>query len=162
MTVFFRTRYASLCTPLTWHRKLFYLLSHSTDSTSNRVQVKLFLWAPRHKGVLWSRVIAPYTLNLGTRWRWVVSFTHWLLYPQRKSPWYPLDRRLGEPQSRSGRGGVEKSSQPLTGLEPPIMQPVVQRYTSELPRLLIVCRGRGNRPGAHFCVCFRLHSIHMH
>jgi hypothetical protein len=26
---------------------------------------------------------------------------------QRKSRWYPLDRRLGGPQSRSGRGGEE-------------------------------------------------------
>jgi hypothetical protein len=25
----------------------------------------------------------------------------WPLYPQGKSPWYPLDRRLGGPQSRS-------------------------------------------------------------
>jgi hypothetical protein len=24
--------------------------------------------------------------------------------PQGKSPWYPLDRRLGGPQSRSGHG----------------------------------------------------------
>jgi hypothetical protein len=29
------------------------------------------------------------------------------LYPQEKNPWYPLDRRLGGPQSRSGRGGEE-------------------------------------------------------
>jgi hypothetical protein len=38
--------------------------------------------------------------------------------PQGKSPWYPLDRRLGGPQSRSGRGVKEKNSQPLLGLEP--------------------------------------------
>jgi len=31
--------------------------------------------------------------------RWVVSFTPRPLYPQGKSPWYPLDRRLGDPQS---------------------------------------------------------------
>jgi hypothetical protein len=55
----------------------------------------------------------------------VVSFTPRLLYLQRKSLWYPLDRRLGEPQSRAGRGGEEKNSQPLLGLEPPIMQPVL-------------------------------------
>jgi hypothetical protein len=42
------------------------------------------------------------------------------LYPRGKSPWYLLDRRLGGPQSRSGRGGEEKNSQPLPGLEPPI------------------------------------------
>jgi len=28
---------------------------------------------------------------------------------------------LDGPQSRSGRGGEEKNSQPLTGLEPPII-----------------------------------------
>jgi hypothetical protein len=40
------------------------------------------------------------------------------LYPQGKSPWYPLDRRLDGPQSRSGRGGVEKNSQLPPGIEP--------------------------------------------
>jgi hypothetical protein len=40
------------------------------------------------------------------------------LYPRGKRPWYPLDRRLGGPQSRSGRGGEEKNSQLLLGLEP--------------------------------------------
>jgi hypothetical protein len=45
----------------------------------------------------------------------VVSSTALPLYPQGKSPWYPLGRRLGGPQSRSGRGGEEKNSQPLPG-----------------------------------------------
>jgi hypothetical protein len=45
-----------------------------------------------------------------------------------------LDRRLGGPQSRYGRGGEEKNSQPLPGLEPPIIQPVAQRYTTELSK----------------------------
>jgi len=40
------------------------------------------------------------------------------LYPQGKSPWYPLDRRLGGPQSCSGHGGEEKNSQPPPGIEP--------------------------------------------
>jgi hypothetical protein len=48
----------------------------------------------------------------------VVSFTPRPLYPQGKSPWYPLDRKLGEPQSRSGRGGEEKNSQPPPAIEP--------------------------------------------
>jgi hypothetical protein len=30
------------------------------------------------------------------------------LYSQGRSRWYPLDRRLGGPQSRSGRGDEEK------------------------------------------------------
>jgi hypothetical protein len=54
------------------------------------------------------------------------------LYPQGKSPWYTSDRRLGGPQSRSGRGGEEKSSQPPLGLEPPIIQHVAQRYATDL------------------------------
>jgi len=46
----------------------------------------------------------------------VVSFTHLPLYPQGKSPLYPLDRRVGGPWSRSGRG-EEKNSQPAPGIE---------------------------------------------
>jgi hypothetical protein len=61
----------------------------------------------------------------------MVSFTPRPLYPQVKSPCFLLDRGLDGPQSRSGRGGEEKNSQPLLGLEPPIIQPVAQRYTTE-------------------------------
>jgi hypothetical protein len=57
------------------------------------------------------------------------------LYPRGKSLRYLLDRRLGGPQSRSGRGGEEKNSQPLSGIEPPIIQHVAQRYTTELLHL---------------------------
>jgi hypothetical protein len=44
----------------------------------------------------------------GTSWRWVVIFTPRPVYPRGKSAWYPLYRRLGGPQSRSGRRGEEK------------------------------------------------------
>jgi hypothetical protein len=44
------------------------------------------------------------------------------------------DRRLGGPQNRSWHRG-EKNSQPLAGLEIPIMQPIAQRYTTKLSRL---------------------------
>jgi hypothetical protein len=71
-------------------------------------------------------------LDLGTRWRWVVSFTLRPFCPHGKSPWYPLDRRLGGPQSRSAGGGEEKNSQPLPELEPPIIRLVAQHYTTEL------------------------------
>jgi hypothetical protein len=47
----------------------------------------------------------------------VVSFMLRLLYPQGKSPYYTVDRRLGEPRSPSGRGGEEKNSQPPPGME---------------------------------------------
>jgi hypothetical protein len=51
----------------------------------------------------------------------VVSFTPRPLYSRRKSPRYPLDRRLGGPQSRSGRSRKEKNSQPPppAGVQPP-------------------------------------------
>jgi hypothetical protein len=70
--------------------------------------------------------IAPRSLDLGTRWRWVDSFTPQPFYPQEKKPRYPLDRRLGGPQSRSGHGGEEKNSQPRRESNPstPIVQPV--------------------------------------
>jgi hypothetical protein len=47
------------------------------------------------------------------------------LYTQGKSPWYPLDRRLGGPQSCSGRGGEEKNSQSSPGMEPENRSPVL-------------------------------------
>jgi hypothetical protein len=51
--------------------------------------------------------IAPHILNLDTRWRWVVSFTtRPLNLGERRR--YALDKRLGGPQSRSGRGGEGK------------------------------------------------------
>jgi len=36
--------------------------------------------------------IVPRILDLGTRWRWVASFTPRPLYPQGKIRWYPLER----------------------------------------------------------------------
>jgi hypothetical protein len=57
-------------------------------------------------------------LDLGTSWRWVVSFTPRPFYPREKSPWYPLDRRLCGPRSRSGRRGEEKVLDP-TGTRTP-------------------------------------------
>jgi hypothetical protein len=49
--------------------------------------------------------------------------------PPGKEPLVPIDRRLSGSQSRYGHGGEEKNSQPLPGLEHPIIQPVAQRYT---------------------------------
>jgi hypothetical protein len=61
-----------------------------------------------HKRVWGSGCIGPRFLDLGTSWRWVVSFTLRSLYHRGKSPRYPLDRMLGGSQSRSGRRGEEK------------------------------------------------------
>jgi len=67
--------------------------------------------------------IAPRILDLGTRWRWVGSFMPQTLYSKEKRPWYPLDRRLGGAQNRSGRGSEEKNSQSLRGLETQLSSP---------------------------------------
>jgi hypothetical protein len=48
-----------------------------------------------------------------------------LLYSRWKSPQYPLDRRLGGPQSRSGPRREEKILDPY----PSVVQPVASRYT---------------------------------
>jgi hypothetical protein len=61
----------------------------------------------------------------------VISFMPRPLYPQGKSAWYTLHRRRGGLQSRSGH---KKNSHPLPRLEPPIIQLLAQRYTTELSR----------------------------
>jgi hypothetical protein len=75
--------------------------------------VPVLNWAPCHEGVLAER-----------KYRSKHSLTSALdgggqlpglgrLNPTKRAGgthWYPLDRRLGGPQSRSGRGGEEKSS----------------------------------------------------
>jgi hypothetical protein len=82
-------------------------------------KVSPVLWTEHHamKAYWGSGGIAPRTFDFGTRWRWVVSFTPRPLYPQGKTFLYPLDRRLGGPQSRSGRGGEEKNSKFPSGME---------------------------------------------
>jgi hypothetical protein len=67
----------------------------------------------------------------------VVSFTPQLLYPQRTSSWYPLDRRLGGPQSQSGCSGEgKKIPSSYQDSKPLIIQPVAQCYTTKLSWLL--------------------------
>jgi hypothetical protein len=78
------------------------------------VKVRLSLCLTKHhamKACWGSGSVAPRILDLGTSRRWVVSFTPRPLYPQGKSPWYSLDRRLGGPQSRSGWVFLKSSKQ---------------------------------------------------
>jgi hypothetical protein len=67
--------------------------------------MKTYHWLIKHRTMktYWrSEGMAPRILNLSTRWKWVVSLTPRSLYPLGKSPWYPLDKMLGGPQSRKG------------------------------------------------------------
>jgi hypothetical protein len=50
-------------------------------------------------------MLDPHFLDLGTSWRWVVSFAPLPLYSRGKSHWYPFNRRLGGAQSRPGQRG---------------------------------------------------------
>jgi hypothetical protein len=47
----------------------------------------------------------------------VVRFTPRPLYPRRKSPLYPLERKMSEPESSPGRCAEEKHPLPLPGIE---------------------------------------------
>jgi hypothetical protein len=78
-----------------------------------------------------SGCIDPRFLDLGTSWRLMVSFKPRPLYPRGKSHRYPLDRRLGGPQSRSERH-EEVNILALIGdskSDPLVAQPVASRYT---------------------------------
>jgi hypothetical protein len=65
-------------------------------------------------------------IDLGTSWSWVVSFTLLSLYPQGNSHSYPLDSRLGCPQSRSG---LHSWSYLDSNSTTSVIQPVASRYT---------------------------------
>jgi hypothetical protein len=70
----------------------------------------------------------------------------------RPERFIPSERTPGGPQSRSGRGGKEKISEPLPRIEPPIIQPEGQRCITEVFR--------------HLCERWVLHwkpqNIHKH
>jgi hypothetical protein len=52
-----------------------------------------------------------------TRLRWVFRMTFLPLYPKPKGYQYHFNRRLGGPQSLSGRSGKQKNFIPLLGFE---------------------------------------------
>jgi hypothetical protein len=90
----------------------------STQFISVKVKLSLCLTKHHAMNTYWGNGdTAPRILRPGTRGRWVISFTTRPLYTQWKNPWYPLDRRLGGLQSRSGNGVKEKNSQPPPGIE---------------------------------------------
>jgi hypothetical protein len=78
----------------------------------------------------------------------VVSFTPNPFYSQEKSPRYPLDRRLGGPQSRSGRRGEEKildhtrTRTPTPRLSSP--WPVAIPTTLSLRTFIYACEKKGS------------------
>jgi hypothetical protein len=84
--------------------------------------------ALHHEDVWGSGGLAPRILNVGSRWRCVVSLTLQRLYPQQNSPRYALNRKLDGPQIRIGRDGKEKNSHNLPEVEPRSSSPKPSRY----------------------------------
>ena len=79
---------------------------------------KVKVFCALHKGIWGSLLIGAFILNFGTRWKWVVSLTPWLLlYALVNEPGYPLNRRLGGLQSRPGCCGEKKNLLALPGLK---------------------------------------------
>jgi hypothetical protein len=98
-----------------------FLIGRFTNDLS--VKVKLSLCLNKHHAMktYWGVEVWLLTLfHLGTRWKWVVSFTPLPLYPQGNNHRYPLDKRLDEPQA----GREEKTSQPPPEVEPRSSDPL--------------------------------------
>jgi hypothetical protein len=66
---------------------------------------------------------------------------------------------------RAGLDAVAKSSQPLAGIEPPIIQPVADRYTIDLSRLLVgdnlECNPHRNERYAYKSLVMKLEIEHL-
>ena len=89
-----------------------------TDGLSSKVKYQTFPAA--RQGSAWGNCgIVPLSLKLGTKWRWVISFTTRPLYPRWKELVYPSNIRLGGLQSRSGCPSKARSekSRPCRGIE---------------------------------------------
>ena len=63
------------------------------------------------------RIVCPRP-NLDTGWSELSTSSPGRFSPRRKEVHYPWNRRLGGPQSRSGRFGEAKNLLPLSGIEP--------------------------------------------
>ena len=72
---------------------------------------------------------APFILNHKTKWKLVVSLTHWPPYPRGKKTRYLLTKRLGGLRSRSESFG-EENKPPRAGIQTPV-RPALRRVTRQ-------------------------------
>jgi hypothetical protein len=86
--------------------------------------------------------------HLGTSWRRSAS-------PRGKSPRYPLDRRLGGSQSRSGRRGENSWPYGDSNSDPSIVQSVASHTDCAIPALCVLWRQLIIR--CNGVACIRLH-----
>jgi hypothetical protein len=68
-------------------------------------------------------------LDLDTRWRWMVNFMPLLLYSSGENLQYPLNRRLGGPQSQSGGCREKEKFLAPTRNQTLAIHPLAHHYT---------------------------------
>ena len=84
-----------------------------------------------------SGCLAALILNLGTRWRFVVSITSRPLCPLWASPQYPMNRSVDMPQIRCGRHGEERNVFTRLGFGRPVLSVVEKPIVPfRFPRLV--------------------------
>jgi len=97
-----------------------------TNALLTNPKVKGNVLAAQAMQVYWrSRGIPGLTLNLCTIRRWEVNMTPRQIYPPEKLR-HPFSKKMGGPQSRSGRFEEEKNILPLPGFELWTAQPIAQ------------------------------------
>ena len=124
-----------------------------------------------------SRSIALLILNLTIRWRWLVNFTHWQIYPQERTPLptnLPPGKNtathsrlpLGGSHSKSGGSVQQKNVLPLPGFELHIVQSIAESlnllcYPTLLGMFLIASiLGPVSRDSSHSCRTSILNHFH--
>jgi hypothetical protein len=78
-------------------------------------------------------------LDLGSWWRWVMSFTPLPLYPHGKCLWYALGRRPNGLQSRSGYCGEKKNVLTLLGIQHQFLCRPGRSPSNELHKEMFIC-----------------------
>jgi hypothetical protein len=77
------TDYESMADACSWNKWRYWFFTRVRNGLGLRVEVKSSCFTKHHTmNTYGSGSIAPRILNLGTRWRWVVSFMHRPLYPR--------------------------------------------------------------------------------
>jgi hypothetical protein len=76
-------------------RKLLGLWGKQSYYKKVKLSLCLTTKGPRHEGVWGSRYADSYFIDLGTSWRWVVSFTPRPLSPPGKKPPVPIRKEAG-------------------------------------------------------------------
>jgi len=101
-------------------------IRQSESAESPRVRMNNVVLLHKHRGIFWSGDIVPFILNLGTRWRRVVTFYLRWNYP------VPIHYEAIGFQRGSGRFREEWNFLPVPGFKRRAVRPVQQK----------LCRGK--------------------